>query len=84
MVNLFKALEYPEYRSGVVVPPNCYINLYRGIRFAALCTQVDVTWHGDIKDNMYTHADVNLSFRNTVDTPYTATIVEAGGNGSNG
>lgn len=84
MVNKFKALEYPNYTAGVVVPPNCYVNLYRGIRLSALCTQVDVNWHGDIKDNTYTHADISLTFRNTVDTPYTATIVESGGNNNNG
>lgn len=80
MVNKLKALEYPLYQAGAVVPPNCYVNMYRGIRFSALCTQVDVIWQGDIKNNTYTHAQVTLSFRNTVDSAYTATVVESSGN----
>ena len=80
LVNKFKALEYPNYETGMVIPPNCYLNLYRGIRMTALCTQCDVLWHGDIKDSAYTHADVSLTMRNTVDIPYTATVVESSGN----
>lgn len=81
VVNKFKALEYPNYEVGMVIPPNCYVNLYRGIRMTALCTQCDVLWHGDIKESSYTHADVSLMFRNTVDIPYTADYVEGSGPG---
>lgn len=80
IVNKLKALEYPKYQSGVVIPPNCYVNLYKGLKFSALCTSVDVVWGGPIKQSGYTYADVSLTFRNVVDSPYQAVVVEVSGN----
>lgn len=80
LINKLKALEYPKYVSGVVIPPNCYVNMYRGIRFSALCTSVDVVWGGPIKKDAYTYADVTLQFRNVRDVPYQVVEVEGGGN----
>lgn len=80
IVNKLKGLEYPKYVSGVVIPPNCYVNMYKGIRFSALCTSVDVVWGGPIKLGAYAYADVTMQFRNTRDVPYQVVEVEGGGN----
>lgn len=79
-VNKFKALEYPEYEAGALIPPNCYVSLYKGIRFTALCKSCDVRWHGDIKKGTYTHANITLSFKNVSEMTYTASVVEISGN----
>ena len=72
VVNKYKALEYPNYQPGIVIPPQCYVNMYRGIRFTAVCTNCEVVWKGDIKNKAYSEADVSLTFRNTSEIPYSA------------
>lgn len=93
LINRIKALEYPNYPSaGTIVPPNCYVNMYDGIRFSAICTSVSVVWGGPLVGSRrrpnekselgtaYAYADVSLAFTNVVDAPYQAIDIASTGN----
>ena len=82
-VHKLKALEYPLYseESNPVVPPNCYVNLYSGLKFEAVCTSVSVNWglpiKGGVMDNKsYAYASISLSFIASSKTPYSVTDIE--------
>ena len=78
-VRKLKALEYPEYANSSLTPPKCYVRFGSMISMSAIVTSVSITWKKPYRNGFYINADVNLEFSEVVDTPYSASQIEAGG-----
>jgi len=82
-VNKFKALPYPEY-DAAVIPPNCYVRIGDFIKLFGFCESVGVSWSPPYRKQkrdgkmVYMQANVDLSFTNCVQAPFSASSVEAG------
>ena len=77
-INNLIALSYPEYESGIVKPPLCYVNLPGQIKFTGYCTSSMPQYDGDIVEKVYSHARFTLGFKSISDIPYTAQDIRDG------
>ncbi len=70
-VNALKALNYPSYQFGYIVPPFCYVRMGNFISFYGVSNPISVTWQKPIiydevtGDFIYSYADITLSFKQT-------------------
>lgn len=78
-VNLLKALCYPDYYSGYLKAPKCRVRVGDMISCYAICTGVDVNWQKPYRNNIYTTADISLTFSEVVDVPFSYSEIESGG-----
>ena len=77
-INKLKALTYPEY-GGVLLTPKCLIRLGNMIHCQATVSDVSITYQKPHRDNIYVYAEVDLSFSEVVDKPYSASEIEVKG-----
>lgn len=78
-VGQLKALTYPRYQGGTVIPPKVFIKIGQFFRMKAYCTSVDITWKKPIRNNKYIAATISMSFTEILSTCFSADEVATGG-----
>jgi hypothetical protein len=78
-VGQVKALTYPRYQGGVVIPPRVFIKIGDFFRMKAFCGSVNVTWKKPIRNNRYICASLQMSFTEILSLSFTADEVTTGG-----
>jgi hypothetical protein len=78
-VGQVKALTYPRYQGGVVIPPRVFIKIGDFFRMKAYCSSVNVTWKKPIRNNRYICATLAMSFSEILSMSFTADEISTGG-----
>jgi hypothetical protein len=71
-VGRIKALTYPRYSKGIVIPPKCYVMVGEFFRMKAYCNSCNVTWRKPIRHGKYIAANISLSLTEIVYVSFTA------------
>jgi hypothetical protein len=74
-----KALTYPRYQQGVVIPPKCFVKVGDFFRMKAICTSVSVAWKKPLRDNKYISATISMSFNEILSISFSADEIASGG-----
>lgn len=77
-VNKLKALTYPAYTGGNIMPPKCLVRIGDMINCTATCDEVGVNWMKPIVDNMYVMAEVSISLSEVTSKAKSTFDVEKG------
>lgn len=67
-----KALTYPLYQNGVVIPPRCYLKVGSIFKMRGYPESVDVTWKKPIRDGRMIAASISISMVEYVSLSWSA------------
>jgi len=73
-----KALTYPRYQGGVVIPPRVFIKIGEFFRMKAYCGSVSVSWKKPIRDGKYIVAGLSMNFTEILSVSFSADEVSSG------
>jgi hypothetical protein len=78
-VSQIKALTYPRYQGGVVIPPRCFIKVGEFLMMKAYCSSVNVSWKKPLRNGRYISATVSMEFSEILSISFSADEIASGG-----
>ncbi|AMM44847.1 hypothetical protein SP15_048 [Bacillus phage SP-15] len=73
-----KALTYPRYENGVVIPPRCYLKIGSMFRIKGYPESVDINWRKPVRDGRMISATVTINFVEYVSLSWSADQIASG------
>ncbi|WJZ23501.1 contractile injection system tube protein [Listeria phage LIS04] len=73
-----KALTYPRFENGAVIPPRCYLKVGSVLKLTGYPESVDITWRKPIRDGRLIWASISINFTEYVSLSYSADEIASG------